>query len=152
MRNFLVKTIPIVTLILFVLVMISDNFLKKPLTKNDNVPKCIQLVMEDVKNNKWDDAYRKSDQLSNAWKKVVTRVQFSAEKDEIDSFTMNVARLQVQLPQETKQMHLWSSMKPMSTGITLVGSNFSLHQEFHYKKTFICYILLKYIFFASIVH
>ncbi|OAA92875.1 DUF4363 family protein [Clostridium coskatii] len=93
MRNFLVKTIPIVTLTLFVLVMISDNFLKKPLTKNDNIPKCIQLVMEDVKNSKWDDAYKKTDQLSNAWKKVVARVQFSAEKDEIDSLTMNVARL-----------------------------------------------------------
>lgn len=93
MRTFLVKAIPIVTITLFVLVMISDNFFKKPLGKNDNLPKCIQLVMEDVKNDKWNDASNETDQLSKAWKKVVKRIQFSAEKDEIDSLTMNISRL-----------------------------------------------------------
>ncbi len=93
MRKFLVRTIPIVILTLFILIMNSDNFLKKPLGKNDNVPKFIQLTIQDIKDEKWDDANKKTDQLSEAWKKIVTRIQFSAEKDEINSFDLNIARL-----------------------------------------------------------
>jgi hypothetical protein len=93
MRKFLVRAIPIVTITLFILVMLSDNFLKKPLGINDDVPSSIQVLMQDVNEGKWDEANKKAEQLSKAWKKVVKRVQFNAEKDEINSFDMNLARL-----------------------------------------------------------
>lgn len=93
MRKFLVIAIPIVTLAFFILVMISDNFLKYPLTTNDNIPRSIQELRQDVQNEKWEEANKKTDELSKSWKKVVKRVQFSAEKDEINAFDVNIVRL-----------------------------------------------------------
>lgn len=93
MRRFWVIAIPIVTLSFFVLIMLSDNFLKKPFGKDDDIPQSIQLVKQDIMKEKWDEANKKTDELSKTWKKVVARVQFSAEKGEIDSFDVCIARL-----------------------------------------------------------
>lgn len=93
MRKFLVISIPIVSLAFFILIMISDNFLKYPLGTNDNIPVSIQELRQDIQNDKWEEANNKTDELSKSWKKVVKRVQFSAEKDEINAFEVNIARL-----------------------------------------------------------
>lgn len=93
MRNFLVKSIPIITLTLFILIMLSGNILKRPLGKDDNIPETIQSIMQDVESEKWDEAYKRTEQLSYSWHKIVNRVQFSSERDEINGFSMNVARL-----------------------------------------------------------
>jgi hypothetical protein len=93
MKKFMIRAIPIVTLIFFVLVMLSDNILKKPLGKNDDVPGSIQLTLKAVNAEKWDDAQRNTEALAKAWNKVVKRVQFSAEKDELNYFDANLARL-----------------------------------------------------------
>lgn len=93
MRKFLVVTIPVVTIIFFVLIMISGDFLKKPLGKDDNVPLSIDNIIEDIKEEKWDQAGKKAEQLQQAWRKIVARVQFSSERDEINYFSMSMARL-----------------------------------------------------------
>jgi len=93
MRKFLTIAIPIISLAFFVLVMLSDNVLKYSLGKNDNIPSSIQLLMQDLQNEKWEDASKKTDELSKSWKIVTKRVQFSAEKDEINAFDVNIARL-----------------------------------------------------------
>lgn len=93
MRKFFVIAIPIVTLALFILVMNSDMILKYPLENDDNIPVSIQKLQQDIQNEKWEEANKKTDELSVSWKKVVKRVQFSAEKDEINEFSMNIARL-----------------------------------------------------------
>ena len=48
MRKFLVISIPIISLIFFVLIMLSGNILKKSFGKNDNIPESIQLITQDV--------------------------------------------------------------------------------------------------------
>lgn len=93
MRRFFTITIPIVMLAVFILVMISDNFLKQPLRKDDNVPGYTQAIIQDISNDKWNEASNKTEQLSQAWKKVVKRIQFSAEKDEMDALASSIARL-----------------------------------------------------------
>jgi len=93
LRRFFVITIPIITLIIFILIMLSDVVLKKPLTGNDDIPGTIEQVIQEVRNGKWDMAESKVNDLDKAWKKVARRVQFSAEKDEINEFDMNMARL-----------------------------------------------------------
>ncbi|MCM0649636.1 DUF4363 family protein [Clostridium swellfunianum] len=93
MRKFIIRAIPIAALIIFVLIMISANFLKKPLGKDDDIPNSIQLILKDVGNENWDEASKKTDQLEKAWKKIVKRVQFSAERDELNDFDINLARL-----------------------------------------------------------
>ena len=93
MRKFLVRTIPIAALALFIVVMLSNSFLKGPITKNDDVKKSIEKVIENINEDQWEEADKNTDHLSKVWKKVSHRVQFSAEKDEIEDFTTNIARL-----------------------------------------------------------
>ncbi|MDR5587157.1 MULTISPECIES: DUF4363 family protein [Clostridium] len=93
MRKFLVITTPIVALILFVVIMLSSTILKKSLGKNDNIPESIQLIIQDVESENWEDASDKTKNLSNVWKRVVKRIQFSSERDEINSFQESMARL-----------------------------------------------------------
>lgn len=94
MRKFLVAAIPLVTIILFLAVMLSGNFLKKPLGKDDNIPGLIDAIIIDIQNEQWDNVIKKSDELNQAWEKIVFRVQFSSERDEINHFNLALARLQ----------------------------------------------------------
>ena len=94
MRRFLVIAIPIITLALFIMIMLSGNYLKQPLGTSDNIPKTIEGIIEDVMDENWEGVERETNNLEAAWKKVVRRIQFSLERDEINSFTTNLARLQ----------------------------------------------------------
>lgn len=93
MRKFLVIAIPIVLLTLFVVIMLSGNYIKYPLGKNDNIPALVQVVINNINDEKWEEAKNSTDKLSEAWEKIVKRVQFSGERDEINGFSMNIARL-----------------------------------------------------------
>lgn len=93
MRKFLVVAIPIVTLAFFVLLMLSGNILKKPLGKDDNIPEAIDLIIKDIQSEDWESASEETENLSNAWKKVVRRIQFSSERDEINLFDTSIAHL-----------------------------------------------------------
>jgi hypothetical protein len=93
MRKFLVISIPIVTLVLFIVIMLSGNYLKKPLGETDNIPKLVQILISNIDGEKWEDAKKNTDKLSETWDRIVRRVQFSSERDEINGFSMNVARL-----------------------------------------------------------
>lgn len=94
MRRFLIISIPIATIVLFVLIMLSDKVLKNSLNNDDNIPVSIESVRKEIEKDDWAKANDKVDQLTSTWNKVVKRVQFSAEKDEINGFYKNLARLQ----------------------------------------------------------
>ena len=94
MRKFMIIAIPLVTLILFVMVMLSGDILKQPLVGDDNVPGSIETVVQDIKQENWEAAKQDTDHLTRVWDKVVNRVQFSAERNEINDLSMNIARLQ----------------------------------------------------------
>ena len=102
MRKFLVITIPIVTLVFFVLIMLSSSILKGSLGNDDNIPESIQLIIQDVESENWESASNKAENLSDAWTKVVKRIQFSSERDEINSFNASLARLRGALMAEDK--------------------------------------------------
>jgi len=53
----------------------------------------IQIIIKDIELGKWEEAEKKTDQLSVSWKKIVNRVQFSSERDEINALNVNIARL-----------------------------------------------------------
>lgn len=93
MRKSMIIAIPIVTVTFFILIMLSGNYLKKPLGKNDNIPQAIEEIIQDINNERWEEVSRKTEDLQGTWKKIVRRVQFSSERDEINSFSMNLARL-----------------------------------------------------------
>lgn len=93
MRKFLVRALPLATLILFVLIMQSDLIYKKYFDKN-NISDSITSIMTDVMDEKWADADSKTKDLKESWQRAVKIIQYSAERDEIKSFDKNIARLQ----------------------------------------------------------
>lgn len=93
MRKFMVAAIPIATLILFIGIMLSGDFLKRPLTQKDNIPQMIQSISDNVLMEQWDEAENGTKELETAWKTIVHRVQFSSERDEINNFGTCLARL-----------------------------------------------------------
>lgn len=93
MRKFIVAAIPIAALVLFVCIMLSGSFLKKPFGKKDDVAHTIDKIKENVNHESWDEAALEVDELDNAWMKVLKRIQFSEERDEINFLTSNIARV-----------------------------------------------------------
>ncbi len=94
MRKFIITVIPIVLLIFFVFLMFSGYMLKKPLGQNDDIEQSINDIIEVVNNGFWEEANSKIKDLDKAWDKVITRVQFGSERDEINNFSICLARLQ----------------------------------------------------------
>ena len=93
MRRFLIIAIPLATIILFLAVMLSGNYLKQPLGKNDDIPELIESLIKDIQDEQWEKVNQKTEELDQAWEKVVNRVQFSAERNEIQDFNVALARL-----------------------------------------------------------
>lgn len=93
MRKFLIHAIPISALVLFIIIMQSGNILKKPIGNNDDVPQAIYDLIEAVSRDYWDEADTKLKNLAEAWEKVLVRVQFSSERDEINKINACIARL-----------------------------------------------------------
>jgi len=106
MRKFLVIAIPIVALVFFILVMLSGDILKQSLGKDDNIPQSIETVIQDVSRENWEEAHQNTDDLERVWNKVVTRVQFSSERNEINAFSTNIARLKGALQAQDKSIAL----------------------------------------------
>lgn len=93
MRKFIICAIPIAALVLFIIIMQSGNLLKRPLGNKDDIPRSINDMIEAVNMESWDEAYNKLKDIEYAWDKVVKRVQFSSEKDEIEKIYACIARL-----------------------------------------------------------
>ena len=93
MRRFLTIAIPIVSLALFICIMLSGSILKRPFGKDDDVPQAIENLIQEVDNDEWDKVNSEIDNLEKSWNKVIRRVQFSLERDEISDLSMSIARL-----------------------------------------------------------
>ncbi|OFI01552.1 hypothetical protein CLOACE_20690 [Clostridium acetireducens DSM 10703] len=106
MRKFLTTIIPIITLGFFILIMLSGNYLKRPLGKYDNVPNSIEVIIKDVNSENWKEANKNTDELNKIWKRIVSRVQFSSERDEINALSVNIARLKAAIMAKDKNSAL----------------------------------------------
>ena len=94
MRKFLNITLTILLLSFFIATMLSGNFLKRSIVNGNSVPEWINLIIHDIELEQWDEANKKTSELSNSWDKIVKKVQFSSERDEINNFSVNISRLQ----------------------------------------------------------
>ncbi len=102
MRRFLTISIPIVILAIFICIMLSTKILKKPLGNDDNIPQSIENIIDAVKKEDWKEAGEETEALSKAWKKVMFRVQFSSERDQINYLSTNISRLRGAVEAEDK--------------------------------------------------
>jgi len=84
MNGFLGKAIPIALLALFVAVMTTGGILKQPMKQAEDVVQLIEQLEKDVLSQNWESASDHLEKTKKAWTKIVNRIQFSAERDEIN--------------------------------------------------------------------
>ncbi|HEY8805208.1 MAG TPA: DUF4363 family protein [Clostridium sp.] len=97
MRKFISYAIPIVTLTIFVLLMLGGNYFKKPLRSSEDVVAFTQISIKHAEVEKWDMLQKDIINIDTAWKKIIPRIQFSVETDEISNISLNVARLKASI-------------------------------------------------------
>jgi len=78
MRKFIIIVLPILTLVLFLMIMLSSDVLKQSLVGDDNLPQSIQTVIQDINQDNWEAADKNTDKLNAVWDKIITRVQYSS--------------------------------------------------------------------------
>ncbi len=106
MKKFLNAALPVFILIIFVVVMQSGSFLKRPIGDEEDISRSIFALMEEVQNENWDGAQKRAEKLNETWAKIVKRIQFSSERDEIHSFYAALARLNGAIMAEDKSAAL----------------------------------------------
>ncbi len=102
MKRWIKSLIPAVILLIFALIMTSDWYWKKPRGPHNDVAMLLQKVRDAVLAEDWAQAKADLQQLDSAWRLVITRVQFSVERDEIRGLTLSLARLHGALLAEDK--------------------------------------------------
>ncbi len=93
MRKVFTIAIPVITMLLFILIMQSGSIIKKSLGKNEIIEKYIEDIIIEVNNEDWAKVNIKIDELEKTWKQILLKIQFSSERDEINLFDSNIARM-----------------------------------------------------------
>ncbi|MFD1020985.1 DUF4363 family protein [Thalassobacillus hwangdonensis] len=93
MKKIILYLVPILTIILFILVMNSGYVLKKPLGNDDRLLEAITQIESDVKEEEWDHAKEHITYSEKAWTKIVRRIQFSLEKEYVIEITGILSRI-----------------------------------------------------------
>lgn len=93
MKKFIHYLIPIITLILFVVIMLSGEYLKKPRNPSEDVIGFAKQAITHVISENWNETNKDLDNLENAWKKISPRIQFGVEIGEIYNINMNIAKI-----------------------------------------------------------
>lgn len=102
MKKFISYAIPIITLTAFVLLMLGGNYLRKPRNASEDVITFVELSIDHAKAEKWDMLQQDTTNIDTAWKKIIPRIQFSVERDEIYNISLNIARLRGSIASEDK--------------------------------------------------
>lgn len=92
-KLFLYKIIPAIILLLFIVIMNSGTYLMHPWGFSDNVPGYFPQIYNNISRNQWNQASYDLENLHLAWRRVIKRIQFSVERDEINNFQHSMARL-----------------------------------------------------------
>lgn len=93
MRNTKKRIISLLALIIFIIIMTTGSILKHSFHEKDRVMYHVEQLYSDILNKKWTEAYHRLDDVQEAWKHVVRRIQFSAERNEINDFKINLERV-----------------------------------------------------------
>jgi len=102
MKKFISYSIPIITLTVFVLIMLSGSYLKKPRNSSEDVIAFTQISILHAKAEKWDMLKDDVTSISTAWNKIIPRIQFSVQRDEIYNISLNIAGLRGSIASQDK--------------------------------------------------
>ncbi|MBY0204994.1 hypothetical protein J2T16_000433 [Paenibacillus intestini] len=93
-HKWLLYTIPIIMLLLFIAIMISGPWLKKPFGTQDRLLESIQKLEKQVLDKQWTQAKDQIEYSLQAWHRIVNRIQFSVERESIYDILGALARIQ----------------------------------------------------------
>jgi hypothetical protein len=102
MKKFISYSIPIITLAVFVLIMLSGSYFKKPRNPSEDVIAFTQISIVHAKAEKWDMLNKDITSITTAWNKIIPRIQFSVERDEISNINVNISRLRGSIASQDK--------------------------------------------------
>ncbi|WKL02271.1 DUF4363 family protein [Paenibacillus amylolyticus] len=80
-------------ILVFVAIMASGAFLKKPFGNDDRLLESIQTLEKQVEGKQWTEAKSQVNYAMQAWDKVVNRIQFSVERETIYDILGTLARI-----------------------------------------------------------
>lgn len=102
MKKLIRYIIPFASLIIFIAVMLSGEYLKKPRNPSEDVIGLVEAAIKDTRKEDWNKIEQDIILLEKAWNKIVPRIQFSVERDEIYNIGINIARLKGSVISEDK--------------------------------------------------
>lgn len=94
MKKFLGYAIPIIFLAAFVWIMNSGDYFKQPRGSSDDFEHYLQQLYTSTEDAQWEQAEIACKDLSRAWEKIVPRIQFSVEQDELHTINTGLVRLE----------------------------------------------------------
>ena len=102
MKKFITYFIPIVTLTVFVLIMLGGNYFEKPHSPSEDVIAFVNISIKHAKVENWNKLEQDITDIDFAWKKIIPRIQFSVERDELYNISLNIASLRGSISSEYK--------------------------------------------------
>jgi len=106
MKKFISYAIPMLTLTAFVLLMLGGSYFKKPHSPSEDVIAFVELSIKHAQVEKWDNLQQDIKNIEFAWKKIIPRIQFSVERDELYNISLNIASLKGSIASEDKSSTL----------------------------------------------
>ncbi|GMQ61903.1 DUF4363 family protein [Vallitalea maricola] len=106
MKKMIIITFTCIILGIFILIMNSGGFLKKPFGEDDDVETLLKNLNEDIVNSDWEKGLEDMEKLKDAWDMVDNRVQFSVERDDLMGIELSIARLMGSIRGENKDQSL----------------------------------------------
>lgn len=82
--------------------MLGGNYFKRPLNSSEDVVAYTKLSIKHAKVEKWNMLEQDVLNIDYAWKKIMPRIQFSVERDELYNISLNIARLKGAIVSEDK--------------------------------------------------
>ncbi|MDN8588902.1 hypothetical protein B2I21_04185 [Chryseobacterium mucoviscidosis] len=92
-RFWLLYVLPICMILLFCAILASGTFLKKPWGTNDRLLESVQTLEKQVQAKNWTEAKTQVDYALQAWDRIVNRIQFSVERENIYNILGALARM-----------------------------------------------------------
>ena len=102
MKKFISFIIPIVTLTSFLIIMLGGNYFKRPHNSSEDVIAFINISIKDARVENWDKLNEDVTKIDYAWEKIIPRIQFSVETDEILDINLDIARLKGSIESKDK--------------------------------------------------
>ncbi|WP_434750944.1 DUF4363 family protein [Paenibacillus amylolyticus] len=93
-HKWLIYTLPILILLLFITIMVSGPWLKKPFGTQDRLLESVQMLEKQVQDKQWVPAKAQVEYAMQAWDRIVNRIQYSVERESIYDILGALARIQ----------------------------------------------------------